>query len=174
MTALSRQVIRTVAERMRIEAEHLTSTRRGKVLVAARIEVAKLLSAHGYSLGKIGRIMNRDHSTIHFYLGRASKKPRAMRWRAPKVRHVTFIKAPLEPPAPTPPPQDRRRYLVAYAGADGRYKWKKRPSENREANTVTGSLTDGAEHGLCVGNDHRKPEYVAGDHGGASAPARAG
>jgi hypothetical protein len=78
----------------------------------------------GYSTGRIGAILNKDHTTIVFYLGRGKKKPNKLRWHAPKIRHLYFLK-------PKPLPEKRKFYLIPYAGAYmPEYDWKERPCQS--------------------------------------------
>ena len=121
MTPQARAIIREVAALRGVDPYKIIGHCRRDKMVRARIEVARLLDACGYSTPRIGAILNKDHSTIVFYLGRGKKKPTKPRWRAPKVRHVCFLKS-------KPPPAKRRFYLVPYAGAYWpEYDWKERP-----------------------------------------------
>ena len=121
MTPQARAVIREIAALRGIDPGRIIGYSRKEKIFRARIEVARALDARGYSTPRIGAILNKDHSTIVFYLGRGKKKPTKPRWRTPKVRHVCFLK-------PKPPPAKRKFYLVPYAGAYWpEYDWKERP-----------------------------------------------
>jgi hypothetical protein len=95
--------------------------------VWARIEISRALDALGYSSPQIGKFLGgHDHTTVLYYLGRGKKKPPRPKWRAPKVRHVRFIrvKKPVKP----------KRYLIPYAGADMTdYVWTPQPQQEQRA-----------------------------------------
>ena len=81
------------------------------------MEVAELLFARGYSMPRIGRVINHDHTTVVFYLGTGKKKPSKLVWRAPKIRGLKWIK-PKKAVAP-------KVYVRPYAGADMTdYRWR--------------------------------------------------
>ena len=128
MPQAARDIIMEIAELRGVDPHLIVSRCRKNKVFRARVEVAKRLDARGYSSPRIGQILNHDHTTIVFYLGRGKKKPSRPIWRAPRVRHVRFIKAP-------PPPKPIRCYLKPYAGADmTEYQWMERPSTNFEEN----------------------------------------
>jgi hypothetical protein len=105
---ITRAIIRDVAERHGTTPEEILSKRGPRRLLAPRIELAKLLTARGHSLPKVGRLMNRDHSTVAFYLIRLANKQPSPRSLAPRPE-----------PAPTPAPEPPQpRYPVRYAGYD--------------------------------------------------------
>lgn len=52
-----------------------------KWLTKARREVATALVAQGMGLKDIGRLLGRDHSTIHYLLGRRKPRKKARRAR---------------------------------------------------------------------------------------------
>jgi hypothetical protein len=118
MPPRARAIINEIASTRGIDPKLIMGRCRKKKVFRARVEVAERLAAIGYSTPRIGRILNHDHSTIVFYLGRGKKKPSTPVWRAPKVRTLLVIK-------PEAPPKPRKRYLKPYAGADWReYQWK--------------------------------------------------
>lgn len=128
MIPLVREMVEEAARKRGVDPEKVLIKCRSPRVVYARAEVAKLLDARGYSLPRIGAALGgHDHTTVFYYLGRAKKrlKPeptwppmKKRRWRAPKVRHLLFIRK---------PPGDRTLYLVPYAGADmTKYAWRKR------------------------------------------------
>ncbi len=129
MTPQARAIIDIVATEHGVDPLLLVSPCRKKEIFRARVEVAKHLNARGYSTPQIGRILNHDHTTIVFYLGRGKKKPSKPIWRTPKVKHVRFIRQPKrQPPKP-------KFYLQPYAGFDKiEYQWKERPSIHHEEN----------------------------------------
>jgi len=123
MTPQARAIIFEIAERRRVDPAKIIGGCRSEKVFRARIEVARALDARGYSTSRIGAILRKDHSTIVFYLGRGKKQPTKPTWRAPRVRHVCFLK-------PKPPPAKRKFYLVPYAGAYWpEYDWKQRSTE---------------------------------------------
>lgn len=64
------EVIRDVAKRRGLEAQHIVGPRRWSELVAARKEIASLMRNAGWSYPRIGRALgNRHHATIMYYLG---------------------------------------------------------------------------------------------------------
>ncbi len=123
MPPQARAIIEMVATDAGIDPRLIVTRCRKKKIFHARVEVARRLAERGYSTPRIGRILNHDHSTIVFYLGRGKKKPSRPVWKAPTVRHVRFIKP------PKPPRAKLKFYLKPYAGADWReYQWKERPT----------------------------------------------
>lgn len=127
MTPRARTIIREVAELRGVDPALIVQPCRVSKVYRARMEVAQRLAAEcGYSTPAIGRILNHDHTTILFYLGRFKKKPGPERitkprkrvWKMPRVRHLRWVKRPT------------RLFLVPYAGADMTdYHWKERPHQ---------------------------------------------
>lgn len=109
MTPQARQIIGEIAALRGVPLPLLTGRCRRYCVVSARIEIALKLNARGYSTTRIGMILQRDHTTIVYYLGRGKRHAARRRWRAPKVRHLRW----LTPPALRLP----KRYLRPYAGA---------------------------------------------------------
>lgn len=131
MTPRARQIIREVATCYGVSPELLVSKCRVHRLLPARIEIAKLLRARGYSTPQIGRIMNRDHTTIVFYLGNLEKVPAKPRWHRPRIKTIWKAKKPtraeLLADKLVPPREKRVLYLRPYAGAYmPEYQWKER------------------------------------------------
>jgi len=125
MTPQARAIIDEIAALHGIDPRKIVNPCRANKVFRARIEVAKRLDQRGYSSQRIGSILNHDHTTIIFYLGRGQKKPSPLIWRKPVVKT-------LRTPAPPKPPRLRPRkfYLKPYAGADmTEYQWK--PREER-------------------------------------------
>jgi hypothetical protein len=121
MTPWARQVIFEVAELRGVDPKKIVGQCRHKKVFRARMEVARRLSARGYSTSRIGAILDKNHTTIVFYLGRGKKQPSKPLWRTPKIRHLCFVK-------PRPVPAKRKFYLAPYAGAYWpEYDWKERP-----------------------------------------------
>jgi hypothetical protein len=106
------QIICEVALKHGVGSTEVTSQCRSDRVVRARIEIAHELSALGFSPSRIGMMLNKDRSTIVFYLGRTKREPSIkLQRRPPKVRVVK-----------------RKRYLIPYAGAYWpEYDWKERP-----------------------------------------------
>ena len=133
MPEQARAIILETAAQHSIDVSNVVRRCRIKAVYRARVEIAKRLSARGYSTSQIGRFLNHDHTTIVFYLGNAKKKPAPPKWRTPKVRHLRFI----HPAKPEPPPKKPKRpklYLIPYAGADMRdYVWTPRPQQEQHA-----------------------------------------
>lgn len=101
------QIIREIAALHGVDPDEITGRCRCARVVFVRIKIAHQLDAGGYSMGRIGAILNRDPATIGFYLGRSKKKPRFK-----------------------PMPEKRKFYLVPYAGAYWpEYDWKERPCQ---------------------------------------------
>ena len=104
------QIIRETSLKHGIGSTEVTSQCRSDRVVRARIEIAHELSARGYSPSRIGMMLNKDRSTVVFYLGRTKREP-SVKLLPPKIRVVK-----------------RKRYLVPYAGAYWpEYDWKERP-----------------------------------------------
>jgi hypothetical protein len=120
-------IIKEIAALRGVDPRDITRPCRRKKVFRARIEVAKLLDARGYSTTRIGHILRHDHTTIVFYLGRGKKQPSVPVWRKPKIRTLRVIVP------PKPAPQVRQLYLKPYAGADMReYCWQRRDITNIE------------------------------------------
>lgn len=128
MTPQARMIILEVAAARGIAPIKLVTKCRSSRVVQARIEVAKRLVARRYSSTKIGAILNKDHTTILFYLGWLKKKPPVLRWHRPRVLHLNcrcrrcYFPTPRRVLPPLAP-----RYLVPYAGWDYDYHWQERP-----------------------------------------------
>jgi hypothetical protein len=92
-TPQAREIIREVAKAYGICPLRIVSTCRRSSLPAyyARIEVAKRLRARGYSMYRIGAILNRHHSTVLYYLGKAHRKAAPPRWRRPRIRFLKSV-----------------------------------------------------------------------------------
>lgn len=129
-----RQILKEVAEKHHVHPSHIVGKRRTRHLVRARVEVAqRLTTERKLSTSKIAQLLNRDHTTIVYYLGRGSKKPRCLRptWRKPVIAHLGHARCALcyfgswaKPPRATA----KKRYLAPYAGADREtYEWKEVP-----------------------------------------------
>ena len=137
MTPYARTVIKQVAASRGIDPRDIIRPNRTKKVFRARIEVAKLLDARGYSTPRIGAILKHDHTTIVFYLGRGKKRPgpekppkikaakipARPRWHKPRIQHLKCkgcfrCKTVGER-------MHHRGYLKPYAGADmTEYQWK--------------------------------------------------
>ncbi len=129
MPPQARAIINMVATEAGIDPLLIVGQCRKQKVFRARVEVALRLDARRYSTPQIGRILNKDHTTIVFYLGRGKKKPSKPIWRAPKVKHVRFIR---QPKRQLPRP---KFYLQPYAGADmTEYHWQERPRIHHEEN----------------------------------------
>lgn len=128
MRPATRKLIEEVACRRRVDPKKIVGRCRSQAVFYARVEVAKQLSARGYTTSMIGAVLGHDHTTIVYYLGRAKKRPkpepepkpaRKQRWKPPRVRHVRWLTR--------AKPTDPGLYLVPYAGADmTEYHWRKR------------------------------------------------
>lgn len=125
MTPQARDIVREVAAQYGVDEARILGKCRKEKVFRARIEIAKRLDARGYSTPRIGAILNKDHTTILFYLGRISGQkptpPKKPKWRKPHVRHLYFVR-------PRPLPEKRKFYLIPYVGAYmPEYEWKERP-----------------------------------------------
>lgn len=119
MNEVAREIIYTLAWKRGLDPADILGRSRKMKLLKVRIEIAKLLDARGYSSPQIGAILDRDHTTVIYYLGRGKRCAAKPRWKAPKVRHLSWERV--------PPVERRRFYLVPYAGADWtNYEWKER------------------------------------------------
>jgi hypothetical protein len=137
MPAPARAIILEVAARRGVDPILIVNPCRRHAVFHARAEVARMLSARGYSALRIGALLNHDHTTIIFYLGTGKKRPsperppKKLRWKAPQVRHLRWIVKPASTRPATP-----RAYLKPYAGADmTEYIWK--PRDRATARTST-------------------------------------
>jgi hypothetical protein len=107
--AITRALIYDIAISYQSSPAELLSTRGPRRLLAARIEIAKALRARGYSCPRIAAVMNRDHSTVCYYLDLCAKRPSRASLALAKPLPVTVDPEP-EPPKP--------RQMVRYAGWD--------------------------------------------------------
>lgn len=131
MTPQARAIIVEVARSFRVEPAKISSVGRKQALVLARVEVARRLDARGYSTSKIGTILQRDHTTIVYYLGRGKRaqKPPPVKWRKPRIAHLKCRHCRrCYFPGPKPEtPEPTKCYLVPYAGAFmPEYDWRER------------------------------------------------
>lgn len=142
MTPRARAIIRQVAAACGVSPKRIVSRERTDAVVYARMEVARRLDGFGYSSSRIGEMLCRDHTTILFYLGRGKKPPPQPRWKRPTISHLNCFCQQCSFPGETfglvdaceltvvmapPPPQERKRYLIPYAGAHWpEYEWKER------------------------------------------------
>jgi hypothetical protein len=133
MTPYARQVLREVAAQNGLHPLQIVGSVCTMRFVRARVEVARRLAAErGYSTPQIGRILNKDHTTIVFYLGRGKRRPseRVMTpcWRKPRIAHLNCKRCRLcfigSWHDSKKPPKPRRYSLAPYAGADREYIWK--------------------------------------------------
>lgn len=69
-------VVADVCRRYSTTHKDLMGSIRTKWLTKARREVATTLAAAGMGLNDIGRLLGRDHSSIHSLLGRRARKPK--------------------------------------------------------------------------------------------------
>lgn len=77
-TPSARNIIALVALKSGLRVDDITGPRRGRELVAARHHAIRLINSHcpHLSLPAIGRIFNRDHTSILFALGRTKRNPK--------------------------------------------------------------------------------------------------
>lgn len=126
MTPLARDIINEVAQEFRLEPARILGRTRISQYMHARIAIARRLFDNGYTMGRIAKVLNRDRTTVLFYLGRTAKnQPRPLKWKiqAPRVerpRRCKDLKV-KRPSIPKP-----KLYLVPYAGAGAEYVWTKR------------------------------------------------
>ncbi|RZN30469.1 helix-turn-helix domain-containing protein [Bradyrhizobium sp. Leo121] len=136
MNSTVRAIIESVATEFTVPVERITEKCRSPRVVRARIEAVRRIKASGkYSTHQIAAMLNHDHTTILFYLGRLScKSPNArLTWRRPKIRHLghrgcKHCYVPVKPRQKPVKKVKRRLYLIPYAGADfSQYRFKERP-----------------------------------------------
>ncbi len=126
MTPYARTVINQVAALRGVDPHDITRPNRTKKVYRARVEVAKLLYERGYSTPRIGTILNHDHTTIVFYLGRGKKKPAQPVWRTPRIKTLYLIKKTKQKPSP-------QRRLIRFAGFDPTdLQWITRPRQQEQ------------------------------------------
>jgi hypothetical protein len=120
MTPQAREIIREVGALRGLNPLAIIGKSRNKRLMFARVEIAKRLVARGYTTTRIGAVLNRDHTTIVFYLERGCKRPSKPKWHPPRISHLRSMKR-------KPLPENRKHYLTPYAGAYmPDYEWKVR------------------------------------------------
>ena len=125
MPPQARAIIEEVAAARGIDPLKVATRCREKAVFRARVEISKRLDARRYSTTRIASILNQDHTTIVFYLGRGKKKPSPERPSpAPEARALK-----VGPPPKPGRPRKQKFYLVPYAGADMKeYRWQERPA----------------------------------------------
>lgn len=128
-----REIIETVAARAGVPVSLVLGKTRHLAAVYLRIEIAKQLSALGFSTPQIGKWLNKDHTSVLYYLGRGQKKVNPPRWRAPRIRHLNCQCHPWSRPD-VPRRKPLKAYLIPYAGADRHYVWKERRREDSQPN----------------------------------------
>ncbi len=110
--------------------EQLLERRGTKHRVMARVEAAKRMRATTKMSGpQIARALQRDPSTIAFYLGGLkAKKPPQLKWRKPHIKFLGWY-AKIKPEQRKQPPKPVASYLTPYCGASAAddYTWKERP-----------------------------------------------
>ena len=95
MRPSTRELIEDVARRYQVEPGEILSRKKPRLLLAARIEIAKELEARGYYVSQIASVLGRNHTTASFYLGKLTSKqprpkpPKAMKPRQP-LRYAGF------------------------------------------------------------------------------------
>lgn len=99
-----RSVVLEIADQHGVSPEILTSYQHPRALLAARVELARRLTALGHLAPKIAEVMRRDYTTVYFYLGRTSRRP--------------ALKPPPPPPPPPAPTPEPTRGPARYAGWD--------------------------------------------------------
>jgi hypothetical protein len=102
---ITRAKIQEIADRYGVTPEILAGWRHPRRLLRARVELAESLAARGSSATQIAVIMNRDHSTVYFYLGRLAR-------HQPSPRSLALAR----PVEPAPPPAPKPRRPIPYAG----------------------------------------------------------
>lgn len=165
MLQATRQLIKDIAAEHGVPLSQIFGQCRRQRVVLARIAVAKALRARGDSSCKIGRLLNKDHSTISVYLGRGKKRPirPVLVWKKPHIWHLhcggcwRCLIVPRPPKLPKRAPVAVRykapTYLVPYAGYDYDYVWKERPHENHRQKSVAAAHHHGdrgqPDHDVC-------------------------
>jgi hypothetical protein len=98
---ITRAIIRDVAIRHLAGPADILSRRHPRQLLAARIEIAERLAARGYNGVQIAAAMNRDYTTVYFYLGRTARKPSprtlATVAKRPQIDHNLMVYGPPNP-----------------------------------------------------------------------------
>jgi hypothetical protein len=134
MTPKQREIVEEVSRLSGISIERILSPERTQYVVAARNQVMQRLYAlNRYSLSQIGRVVNRNHTTVVRAVGQVTNRKLSRRgWHRPEIGHLHCpgchrcrIEADPVEPAPPPPPL-RPKFLVPYAGADADYMPKRR------------------------------------------------
>ncbi len=139
MTPFAENVVREIAAEERVLFQKVLGPERLPRLVRARAKIARRLHEAGYRVFMIAKVLNKDSSTISYYL---SKPKLVLPWKKPVVELLYCVVPEVVTPAAkrktAAPPKDmplvRRRYLIPYVGADmTMYVWKRRPQDDRAA-----------------------------------------
>lgn len=67
------EVLEMFAEKYNVSEIDIISRRRGNNVVDARKEMSRFLKDRGWNYSKIGRLMNKHHTSIMYYLGDIQK-----------------------------------------------------------------------------------------------------
>lgn len=141
MTPVVARILEDVAAAHFVAPQQIIGRNRSPRVVLARMDAThRMVGEGGCTPRQIARILQLDHTTVYFYLGRLSKKPKVpkLRWRTPNIAHLSdhcscqdctqrraverYARKRLNP---------RPKFLVPYAGADWRdYVWKPRRYRN--------------------------------------------
>ena len=136
MRRLAKRIVGEVATAERVPVDKLLGNQRLPRLIRARVLVARHLAEAGYKRSWIAEALNKDQSTIYYYLSMVDRK---LSWKPPVVELLCMVvpqpvvRAKKKTPAKAKP-VIRRQYLIPYVGADmTQYVWKRRPPHDRAA-----------------------------------------
>lgn len=84
------EIILDVIHRRGVTRDELMSRSRRAAFVDARVEIAQRLAEIGFSYSRIGKILDRDHSTVCFWLNRrkGGRLPTNLSPISPDVRNL--------------------------------------------------------------------------------------
>lgn len=67
-------ILKNVCRQYGVTPNELRGQARNKNLLSARVEFSRLGRMQGWSLPLIGRLLNRDHTTVLYYLKKTGKQ----------------------------------------------------------------------------------------------------
>lgn len=105
MRLTGKQILSAVCHHMRIHPAEIRGKSRDARIVQARVMIAQRMRDNGYTLPRIGRILNRHHTTVMSYLDPEWRRERHRKWQKrqeakherPETRALSSEPAPAGP-----------------------------------------------------------------------------
>jgi chromosomal replication initiation ATPase DnaA len=91
---IAETIVANVARRLKMHPRDISGPSRHPQYVAARKEIARRLQKHGFVAYPIAPILNRDHTTVLYYLSKKTRVRKSQLSRARRQR-IALIDAPV-------------------------------------------------------------------------------